>query len=199
MSTQPPAKGSHRIRPRGVKTALALANLVETGRQFCHAGARETATNGLVVTYTEKEHKKSLSPSARFATKPMTGQSLPQSTTMETALHQDHSGPPGSKAHRTKETQRLRARAPLAAQFEDCAQAVRQLHAALNANPSISEQAPLRILIERCFRRLIAWGNDTGASSRTLDHSLRRAAGPQSSTLTLLKELHELVVNGAPP
>lgn len=104
--------------------------------------------------------------------------------------------PGGSKALRTKEAQKLRAKAPLAAQFEDCAQAVRQLHTALNANPSVSEQVPLRILIERCLRRLTSWGHDTGASSRALDHSLRRASKPRSSTLTLLKELHELVVQG---
>ena len=103
----------------------------------------------------------------------------------------------GSKALRTRETQKLRAKAPLAAQFEDCAQAVKQLHAALNANPSISEQAPLRTLIERCLRRLTSWGHDTGATSRVLDHSLRRASKPRTSTLTLLKELHELVVQGS--
>jgi hypothetical protein len=106
--------------------------------------------------------------------------------------------PAGPKALRDREAQRLlvRAKAPLAAQFEDCAEAVKQLHTALNANPSLSEQTQLRILIERCLRRLTSWGHDTGATSRVLDHSLRRASKPRSSTLTLLKELHELVVQG---
>ena len=104
--------------------------------------------------------------------------------------------PTGLRASRDKETQQLRAKAPLAAQFEDCAQAVRLLHTALNADSSIEEQTPLRILVDRCLGRLLAWGHDTGASSRVLDHSLRRASKPRDNVLTFLKELHELVVNG---
>jgi len=104
--------------------------------------------------------------------------------------------PGASDALTSRKVQKLlvRAKAPLAAQYEDCAQAVKQLYTALSANPLASEQAPLRILIERCLRHLISWGHDTGASSRVLDHSLRRASKPRSTTLTLLKELHELVV-----
>ncbi|KAK3374504.1 hypothetical protein B0T24DRAFT_297481 [Lasiosphaeria ovina] len=161
----------------------------------------------------------------------------------------------------------VRAKAPLAAQFEDCTQAIRQLHTALNAElwaskeevapePEPEEQEPehepeqrkellaeiqtqtgsdkspdgptaararpkqeltrqestveevsleqqeaeakkkaLRTLVDRCLARLIAWGHDTGAVSRLLDHSLRRSSKPRSSALTLLKELWELVVN----
>jgi hypothetical protein len=92
--------------------------------------------------------------------------------------------------------QNLRARAPLAAQFEDCAQAVKQAHAALNADTSVEKQTPLRALIGRCLGRLVTWGHETGASSRLLDHSLRRASKPRDNTLTLLKELHERVQDG---
>ncbi|KAK0701724.1 hypothetical protein B0T26DRAFT_660161 [Lasiosphaeria miniovina] len=95
----------------------------------------------------------------------------------------------------------VRAKAPLAAQFEDCTQAIRQLHTALNAElwaskeeVSLEQQEAeakkkaLRTLVDRCLARLIAWGHDTGAVSRLLDHSLRRASKPRSSALTLLKE-----------
>ncbi|KAK3341829.1 hypothetical protein B0T25DRAFT_354394 [Lasiosphaeria hispida] len=157
----------------------------------------------------------------------------------------------GSKIFGAREE--LRAKAPLAAQFEDCAQAIRQLHTALNADSWVSKEelateaelennekstdesqsttgaAPgqdselepqpgstqestvdqksaeqkesedkkkaLRILVDRCLARLISWGHDTGAVSRLLDHSLRRALKPRSSALTLLKELWELAVN----
>ncbi|KAK0726356.1 hypothetical protein B0T21DRAFT_371426 [Apiosordaria backusii] len=105
---------------------------------------------------------------------------------------QGEAGVGGWKAHRETESQKLRAKAPLAAQFEDCAQALRQLHLAITSD---SSDGTLRDLVERCLQRLTAWGHDTGASSRRLDHSLRRAIKPQDSTLMLLKGLHESIVN----
>ncbi|KAK4224666.1 hypothetical protein QBC38DRAFT_547456 [Podospora fimiseda] len=104
------------------------------------------------------------------------------------------------RARRTREAQKLRAKAPLAAHFEDCAEAVKQLYAALTANSrTLSEQDssridPLHATVERCKKRLMSWGHDTGASCRVLDHALRRASKPRGITITLLKELHELVV-----
>ena len=100
----------------------------------------------------------------------------------------------GSKAVRTKEAQQFRAKGPLAAQFEDCVQAIKRLFAALSANTSISEQIYIRT--ERCMSRLISWGHDSGASSRVLDHHLRRSSKPRTLTLRLLKELHENVLHG---
>ncbi|KAK4172752.1 hypothetical protein QBC36DRAFT_337198 [Triangularia setosa] len=105
---------------------------------------------------------------------------------------QDEVGVGGWKAHRETESQKVRAKAPLAAQFEDCAQALRQLHLAIASD---SSDGALGDLVERCLNRLTAWGHDTGASSRRLDHSLRRATKPLSSTLMLLKGLHESIVN----
>lgn len=105
----------------------------------------------------------------------------------------------GSKEHavRSKDMhkQNMRAKAPLAAQFEDCAQVVKQAYAALHADASVEQQKSLRVYIGRCLGRLITWGHETGASSRLLDHSLRRASKPRDNTLTLLKELHERVQN----
>ncbi|KAK4166348.1 hypothetical protein QBC43DRAFT_313485 [Cladorrhinum sp. PSN259] len=136
----------------------------------------------------------------------------------------DQAGGPrlNARSRRRWEADTLRAKAPLAAQFEDCAEAIKQLHAALNAHTSVSEQElptqqkeshefansdntaqcerepskvdPLRILVDKCQQRLKSWGHDTGASSRLLDHSLRWSSKPRNSTLTLLKELHGLVV-----
>ena len=102
----------------------------------------------------------------------------------------------GSKAVRTKEAQQFRAKGPLAAQFEDCVQALKRLFAALSANASISEQIPIYTRTERCMSRLISWGHDSGASSRVLDHNLRRSSKPRNLTLRLLKELHENVHHG---
>ncbi|KAK5655939.1 hypothetical protein OQA88_5074 [Cercophora sp. LCS_1] len=48
--------------------------------------------------------------------------------------------------------------------------------------------------LERCFARLVTWGYEVGATSRFLDHSLRRSAKLQSGTLALLRELHELIL-----
>jgi len=74
--------------------------------------------------------------------------------------------------------QNLRARAPLAAQSEDCAQAVKQAYAALNADTSVEKQTPLRVLIGRCLGRLVTWGHETGASSRLLDSSVAEGERP---------------------
>ena len=90
----------------------------------------------------------------------------------------------------------LRAKAALAAQFEDCAQAVEQVHAALTADPSAEQHTSLRVLIERCLGRLTTWGRETGASSRVLDHSLRRASAPRHITIILLSELHNRLQSG---
>ncbi len=103
-----------------------------------------------------------------------------------------------SRAARTKEAQQVRAKGPVAAQYEDTVQAVRQLHAALHASLSETEQTTMRILTDQCLTRLTAWGRDSGASSRIPDHRLRRAPKLRSVTLGFLKELHELVSRGAP-
>ncbi|KAK0663014.1 hypothetical protein QBC41DRAFT_259930 [Cercophora samala] len=95
---------------------------------------------------------------------------------------------------RARESQEVRAKAPLAAQFEDCTQALRQLQTAIDADPSLDN---LRDIADRCLDQLKAWGLNTGATSRRLDHSLRRAKDLQSNTLMLLKELHELIVNAS--
>jgi len=106
----------------------------------------------------------------------------------------------GSKEHATRskglDKQTLRAKAPLAAQFEDCAQAVKQVHSALNTDPSVEKHTSLHALVGRCLGRLTTWGHETGASSRLLDHSLRRASRLRNNTLTLLQDLHDRFQDG---
>jgi hypothetical protein len=45
-------------------------------------------------------------------------------------------------------------------------------------------------------RRLRVWGNDTGASSRSLDHALRKSSRLQTQVADLLRELLENIQKG---
>jgi hypothetical protein len=110
-----------------------------------------------------------------------------------------------ARASRPTETQRLEARAkarsnaPIAAQYEECSQILRQLHAAFLAKEFKDGEMDLRILTEQCLTRLISWGENSRASSRLLDHALRRSSRPRNDTLRLLKDLHEILQSGMQP
>jgi hypothetical protein len=82
--------------------------------------------------------------------------------------------------------------APVAAKFEDCHQYFNRLCVALKeyASPSDAD------LAEDSFARFLGWGNDTGATTRSLDHALRKASGHQKKTLELLTNLHSTLVEG---
>ena len=94
---------------------------------------------------------------------------------------------------RHKESRILRAKAPVAAQFEDCFQAFQQLSDSLLVNESNAELH--RISKEHGLRFKI-WGDDSGASSRALDYALRNSKVLKRQTLRLLEELHSTLEQG---
>jgi len=80
-----------------------------------------------------------------------------------------------------------RRKTPIAAEFEDCIQVFQQLCSSLEAGStawggSDSELAGL-------FGRLRSWGNESGASTRSLDHRLRKASRLQNQVLEFLGDL----------
>jgi tetratricopeptide (TPR) repeat protein len=91
-----------------------------------------------------------------------------------------------TKAERIQQSHVLRAKAPIAARFEDCSQASIQLTDALQANRQGTDE--LRALAQRCTDRLGFWGDDSGASSRILDYAL--ACSP-----TLMRQTDALLVD----
>jgi hypothetical protein len=101
-----------------------------------------------------------------------------------------------SKETRDEEFRRIRKKGPLAAQFEDCGQHMRKLYAAMDADPEVSEKSAIYGLAERCHSGLISWGHDSGASSRILDHTLRRSLRPRENTERLLTELQDNITHG---
>jgi hypothetical protein len=97
------------------------------------------------------------------------------------------------KAERLREHRSLRAKAPIAAQFEDCVQAFTQLSDSLQVKLSKSS---LQEVSKGCDARLMLWAVESGASSRLLDYTLRGRPGLKRQTLRLLEELHETLKNG---
>lgn len=87
---------------------------------------------------------------------------------------------------RHQESRLLRAKAPIAARFEDCFQAFQQLSDSLQVNESNTE---LHRISKEHELRFKIWGDDSGASSRALDHALRKCPVVKRQTLSLLKEL----------
>lgn len=104
----------------------------------------------------------------------------------------------------------LRARAPIAGQFEDCVQVFDKLASALEAcrrgidewfnkrqHPGAKQQ--LRdtfTLLDEAVTKFKTWDRDLGASSRSLDHALRGSDRMTTQTLALLEELHEVLIKG---
>ncbi|KAH7028080.1 uncharacterized protein B0I36DRAFT_146973 [Microdochium trichocladiopsis] len=91
---------------------------------------------------------------------------------------------------RLEEARGLRARAPIAAQFEDCSQAVQRLSGSLMVLDSDSD---VHRLARDCAIRLNVWGHGSGASSRALDYSLKECPGIRQHTLNLLNDLNQCV------
>jgi len=99
-----------------------------------------------------------------------------------------------TKAQRIQESRGLRAKAPIAAQFEDCSQASVRLADALQANRQGSDE--LRNLAQYCNDRLGFWGDDSGASSRVLDYALACSPTLMRQTHLLLADLHSTLEKG---
>jgi hypothetical protein len=102
-----------------------------------------------------------------------------------------------SRPERTLERRGLRAKAPVAAHYEDCFQALLWLCSFLDANRADAKQAAANALIaENCMGRLRSWGGDSGASSRVLDYALKVSSKPRRQTLRLLSELDTAIAYG---
>ncbi|KAH8596651.1 hypothetical protein B0O99DRAFT_705975 [Bisporella sp. PMI_857] len=86
--------------------------------------------------------------------------------------------------------------APIAAAFEDCVQLFEQLCASLEAGTP-SWTGPHTELAD-LFSTLRTWGHDTGASSRSLDHRLRKASTLQAQVLELFEALQNELGTGKP-
>jgi hypothetical protein len=98
-----------------------------------------------------------------------------------------------SQSSKSRQKQQRHAQtAPVAAKFEDCQQCFDRLCVALKDHPSLFDLD----LAEESLAKFRAWGNDTGAMTRSLDHALRKASAHQKKTLELLTALHSALVEG---
>jgi hypothetical protein len=96
------------------------------------------------------------------------------------------------RALRQKAHSHVPQTAPLAAKFEDCRQCFSRLCPVLKSNSFHACSS----LADDCYGRFLAWGNDSGASTRALDHSLRKTATLGDMSLELLVDLHATLTNG---
>jgi hypothetical protein len=101
--------------------------------------------------------------------------------------------PRSKRAQRLKESRGLRAKAPVAAHFEDCVQAFQRLSDSLQVNQSNSE---LHNISKDCALRLQLWGEGSDASSRALDYALKGSPEVKRQTLRLLEDLHSTLEEG---
>lgn len=90
-----------------------------------------------------------------------------------------------SKNARDQRRRNARRQTPIAAEFEDCVQLFYQLSSAMEADNATWEGSDAAI--NDLFSRFKAWGNDTRASSRSLDYTLRKASRLRDQVLELLK------------
>lgn len=102
----------------------------------------------------------------------------------------------GSEIYHNKDSNSRRKQqsqiAPIAAEFEDCQNCFSRLHDALKEHPSLFDLD----LAEENLAKFLTWGNDTGAKSQSLDHSLRKSSILQKKTLELLTILHSTLEEG---
>jgi hypothetical protein len=96
-------------------------------------------------------------------------------------------GPRGQERLRS-----LAKAAPVAAKFEDCYNSFNRLCVELRGR----SPSAISALVDENYAKLLAWGNDTGAATRSLDHMLRKASDLREGTLDLLRDLHELIREG---
>src|SRR3954454_11279450 len=101
---------------------------------------------------------------------------------------------PESRNARDVRRRNARRQTPIAAEFEDCVQLFHQLCSAMEADAATWEgsDTPLKDL----FSKFKAWGNDTRASSRSLDYTLRKASRLRDQVLELLKPFKVEVQSG---
>lgn len=90
------------------------------------------------------------------------------------------------RALRQKTHSHLPQTAPIAAKFEDCRQCFHRLCPALKC----SSLQHCSSLADDSYGKFLAWGEDSGASARSLDRSLRKTSSLASMTLELLMDLY---------
>lgn len=100
---------------------------------------------------------------------------------------------PTKRDQRLKERRSLREKAPVAAQFEDCFQAFQQLSDSILVNRS---DLSLYAISKDCALRFKLWGDDSGASSRALDHGLANSPVVRAQTQRLLTDLNQILELG---
>lgn len=88
------------------------------------------------------------------------------------------------KAQRKHVARTFRSRGPIAAKFEDCQQLFAQVSDAL-------QNTRIHHLVDRCWRRLNIWDDDSGASSRNLDYALKSSSLLRKQVINLLRELRQ--------
>src|SRR5438045_7920482 len=82
---------------------------------------------------------------------------------------------------------KARRNAPVAAEYEECIQLFQQICSSMEADSMMWADA--QIPMDDGFAKLRAWGNDTGATSWSLDHSLRKSSRLHQQVLDLLQDL----------
>lgn len=93
---------------------------------------------------------------------------------------------PQSSFHaRDQRRRNARKQTPIAAEFEDCVQLFYQLCSAMEADSAMWEGSDAQL--NDLFSKFKAWGNDSRASSRSLDYTLRKASRLRDQVLELLK------------
>jgi hypothetical protein len=75
--------------------------------------------------------------------------------------------------------------------FEDCQQNFERM-----CVTATRFEDPNSVQVEDNYGKFLAWGNDSGASSRTLDHALRKDSPLSAMTLDLLKTLYKKLGQG---
>jgi hypothetical protein len=88
--------------------------------------------------------------------------------------------------------------APIEAKFEKCRQAFERLCIIVRSISDDASDAAITDvnIVDDSYGSFLAWGNDSGASKRTLDHTLRKANNLSQMTLELLASLDENVNGG---
>ncbi|KAK3318119.1 hypothetical protein B0H66DRAFT_516243 [Apodospora peruviana] len=96
-----------------------------------------------------------------------------------------------SKAQRSQQNLALKAKAPIAANLEDCLQSFARLCAILTSTGA--EFDGLAKLADDCLARLASWGHESGTSSKALDHALRFSTELRETTLDWLTDLRGIL------
>lgn len=99
------------------------------------------------------------------------------------------------RALRKHNQQSLPQTAPIAAKFEDCQQSFERLCIVVRSNGDEANSA----LVEDSYGKFLAWGKDSGASDRSVDHGLRKSSGLAGRTLELLVALFSKLEQGRLP